>query len=461
MKLKKILALAAMALVSAPAFAQYEGTDVNDRIGHGEDSLKCRENLTLFGDYFKAKNYAEAYPCWKFVIEKAPLAQAMIYTRGWTLLSELINQSAEKTDKKKYLDELMAMHDTRIKWIKELNSFSSPKMQSSKGAILCRKAFDYSKHGPVAYDDYSLNTAYDMFTEGINLVNEDPSHEVEAYVLHTYMNVSYAKYKADPENFRGQFIEDYLLCKEVCEKMLEHANQETDSVAAKKIVDQYDPTYFAVQNLFAESNAADRDWLIKYYTPKVEEHKSDIKFLRSAINILANNDCDDTDAYFKASKYAYTIEPSFASAIGVAQQLTKAGKDAESVQYYDKAIELAPDNKTKARIAMKVVYALAKSGHGTSAENYLKKVESFDPSMAGRADLFRAQNAAASKNYTAALAFATSAASKDPAISGSASRLKARITEFQRRQSEYDKANAEYKAQLEKQQRLENFWKGN
>ena len=81
--------------------------------------------------------------------------------------------------------------------------------------------------------------------------------------------------------------------------------------------------------------------------------------------------------------------------------------------------------------------------------------------MAGRADLFRAQNAAASKNYTAALAFATSAASKDPAISGSASRLKARITEFQRRQSEYDKANAEYKAQLEKQQRLENFWKGN
>ena len=40
------------------------------------------------------------------------------------------------------------------------------------------------------------------------------------------------------------------------------------------------------------------------------------------------------------------------------------------------------------------------------------------------------------------------------------SRLISQINDVKRRAAEYDKANAEYKAQLEKQQKLENFWKG-
>lgn len=460
MNMKKWTAAMMLTVSALPAMAQYENTTVNDRVGHGTDSVECLNNMSLFNEYFKAKNYAEAYPHWKFVMEKAPLAQVMLYTRGWSLLSELVKEATTAEDKKKYLDDLLWMHDTRIKNLEALNSFATEKTKTSKGAVLCRKAYDYTANGQGVYPDYSLDKAHAMFLEGINLVNEDPSREVEAYVLHTYFNVSYQLYQMDQNKYREQFLQDYLLCKEVCEKMLEHANEETDEAAAQAIVAQYDPTYYTVQQTFAESNAADRDWLIEYYTPKVEEHKNDIAYLRSAINILGNNDCDDTEAYFKASKYAYDIEPSFASAIGVAQQLSKQGQNAESIQYYDKAIELCPDNKTKARIAMRVVYALAKSGKASNAETYLQKVETYDPSMAGRANLFRAQNAATSKNYSAAIAYASKAAQEDPAISGTANRLKARIQEYQQRQAQYEAANAEYKAQLEKQQKLENFWKG-
>ena len=109
---------------------------------------------------------------------------------------------------------------------------------------------------------------------------------------------------------------------------------------------------------------------------------------------------------------------------------------------------------------MQVVYALARSGNAGSVESYLRKAEQFDSSMAGRCDLFRAQNAAMKRDYNSALALATKAAQEDASITGTVSRLKARITEAQARQAEYNKANAEYKAQLEKQQKLENFWKG-
>ena len=184
------------------------------------------------------------------------------------------------------------------------------------------------------------------------------------------------------------------------------------------------------------------------------------KTSRKVIDILAENDCDDTDIYFTASRYAFEIEPSFNAAIGTAQWYTKQGNHSESIKYYDKAIELCNSDKQKARIAMKVVYALAKSGQGSKAEGYLQKVESFDPSMAGRCDLFRAQSAATAKNWDAALNYARRAGQEDASISGVSSRLISQINDVKRRAAEYDKANAEYKAQLEKQQKLENFWKG-
>ena len=431
MKLKNLLAIAFVATAAVPAMAQYEGTQVYDRIGHGNDSTEVLNNLSMFSEYYKAKSWKEAYNSWKFVMDKAPLAQATLYTRGATVLEQLVYTSTDPAEKKKYLDELLGMYDTRIKYTKELNSFSSAAMQTNKGTNLCRKAYFYANYGPSVYGN--------------------------AY--YKYFDISYQKYLNDKVGFHEQFLKDYLLSKEVCEAMLEKANQASDSVAAQQIVSQYDPTLVRAEHKFAESKAADRDQLIAIFTPKVEQNKSNLSYLRSVIDILADNYCDDTDVYFKASKYAFDIEPSYNAAIGTAQWMQKQGKIGEATQYYDKAIELCDNDKQKGRIAMRVAQALAKNG-SSSTESYLQKAATFDSSFSGRCNLIRAQIAASKKDYSNALAYASRAASEDASISGTASRLRTRIQEAQRRQNEYDKANAEYKAQLEKAQKLEDFWKG-
>lgn len=460
MKFKKSLFLFAAMAAAVPSFAQYQGTSLHDRIGHGQDSINNLNNISLFQEAYKAKNGQEAYEPWKSCINSAPLALASLYTQGAPMLANLIVAAPDVATKKKYFDDLMNMYDLRIKNVDALNSFSSAKMQSSKGSILCRKAYDYATYGQGVEPTHSLDNAYNMFTEGINLVNEDPSKNVEGFVLYKYFDVSYQKYKADPTGFHEQFLKDYLLCKEVCEKMLEKANGETDSVAAQKIVAQYDPTLMQVEHSFAESKAADRNQLIAIFTPKVEANKNNLSYLRSVIDVLEDNDCDDTDVYYKASEYAYKIEPSYNSAIGLAQKCTKEGRHSESIQYYDKAIQLCTNDKQKARIAMKVVYALAKGGNTSKAESYLKQVENYDPSMAGKCDFYRAQHAAISKNYDTAINYARKASSEDASLSGSAGRLINRINEVKRKNAEIAKANAEYKAALEKQQKLDDFWKG-
>ena len=64
MKLKNLLAIAFVATAAVPAMAQYEGTQVYDRIGHGNDSTEVLNNLSMFSEYYKAKSWKEL---WKVI----------------------------------------------------------------------------------------------------------------------------------------------------------------------------------------------------------------------------------------------------------------------------------------------------------------------------------------------------------------------------------------------------------
>ena len=119
---------------------------------------------------------------------------------------------------------------------------------------------------------------------------------------------------------------------------------------------------------------------------------------------MAANDCDDTDIYFKAAEYAYNIEPSYESAIGTAQKYYKDGKVAESVQYFDKALELCPTDQTKAAIALKIANAVSKTGRLRQGIFIFGQSRAIQRQvLRGKAHLVRAQILASSKNFSEAI----------------------------------------------------------
>lgn len=459
MRLQKFAVTLALAAAAVPAMAQYEGTSVYDRIGHGQDSIDVLNNLVLYRDYYNIKDWKSAYEPWKFVFTKAPFAQVGIYAYGAAILGNLIINTTDLEQKKAYFNELMNLYDTRLKNLDGLNSFTAPNAQATKGDVVARKAFDYAYYGQGVADDFSIDKAYSMFREGIDLIKADGAKEIPGFVLDKFFDISYQKYVADNQGFREQFLQDYLESREVCEKMLELANQAQDQQAAQKIVAQYDPTLNRIETIFAQSKAADRDQIIAIFTPKIEENKNNLAYLKSALVLLASNDCDDTDVYYKAAEYAYNIEPSYESAIGMAQKLNKAGKTAESVKYYDKALELCQTESTKANISLKIASALSKSGNINGAFSYLDKAVSYNKDVAGKSYLLRAQFLAKQKKFNEAVTYCTKAAEADISISGTANRLKANIIDVQRKNAEYEKANAAYQAEKAKRQKEEDFWK--
>lgn len=335
MKFTKIATVLGLTAVCVPTMAQYEGTRVYDRIGHGQDSITTLGNIVAYKDSYKAQDYVGAYEPWKAVFTMAPCAEVSTYAYGAMILANVLVKEQDMTKKKAYFNELMNLYDTRLKHMDALNSFTKADKRATKGDILARKAFDYAYYGAGVADGYSLDKAYTMFREGIDLINKDGAKEVPGFVLDKFFEISYQRYMADSTAFREQFLKDYMESREACQGMLSLANEATDSVAAQKIVAQYDPTLNRIETLFAQSKAADREQLIAIFGPKIEENKTNLAYLKSALTLLAANDCDDTDIYFKAAEYAYNIEPSYESAIGTAQKYYKDGKVAESVQYFE------------------------------------------------------------------------------------------------------------------------------
>ncbi|MBP5771608.1 MAG: tetratricopeptide repeat protein [Bacteroidaceae bacterium] len=459
MKLKSLLIAIGFAAMCVPAMAQYEGTAWYDRIGTGEDSLRTRQNLSLFQTAINSNNWIEAYESWKPVFEKAPFSQMGIYTNGAYMLAMLIQSEQDKAKKQQYFQELMNVYDTRVKNLAGLNSFTKPERRATEGDVIARKAYDYAAYGPSCDPTYTLNKAYDMFSDGIKKIAEQGGREVEGFVLDAFFRVSYAKYQADNNGFREQFLQDYLESKEVCDKMLQLAKEEPDPEKAQKIVAKYDQPLGTIEGLFAESKAADREQIIAIFTPKVEANKDNLNYLKSALTVMAANDCDDTPIYYKAAEYAYNIEPTYESAIGTAQKYQKDGKVQESKKYYDDAIELCKSDVLKGNICLRVAAAMRKAGDNQNAFAYLDKAVQYNSDLSGKCYMQRANIATKAKQYAEAKKYCDLAAEADITLAGQAQRLKQSIQTVEAHNAEYARQKAEYDRQQAEIKAEEDFWK--
>ena len=94
MKIKTLL-LAIATMVVLPSFA-VKGIEDGSKFGTGEDSIRCLENLSLYTNYYKIKNYDLAYDSWKVVYEECPIAAGRtLYSQGAYLISY---KMAKETD---------------------------------------------------------------------------------------------------------------------------------------------------------------------------------------------------------------------------------------------------------------------------------------------------------------------------------------------------------------------------
>lgn len=429
--MKKLLATILLATAVVTASAQrYAGTTINDRIGHGQDSIEVLNNLSLYREAFKAQNWAEALETWKYVFTHAPLAQIRIYTDGAWMLEQLIQKETDQAKKKEYFDLLMQVYEQRLNNLDDLNSIATKKTTTTRGNIICRRATDFYYYNPTP--DYEK--AYQMFRDGIN----DMGANTEAFVLFAFIECSYNRFIANKDNstVRENFIRDYMETNDVCDRLLDQAKEyvadtlNPDTVAAQAIVNDYQPTQDRCQEMFVSSGAADCDALETIYSEKVEANKTDLQYLNSVLGVLTNFECDKSNIYYVASDYAYQLNKTPNAAIGKAQKFLKDGNTNEAMKYLQEAIDLETDQAKKAKIAFSIATILYRKGNIGGARQYCNRTLQYQPSN-GNAYLLIAncivRSASGdplerSKYYCLAMDKCIRAKSIDPACASRASR---------------------------------------
>ena len=72
-----------------------KGVEDGSRYGHGEDSIRCIKNLSLYREYIKHGDYDMGIGPWRIVFEECPKSTKNIYIDGAKMFNDLVDNQKD------------------------------------------------------------------------------------------------------------------------------------------------------------------------------------------------------------------------------------------------------------------------------------------------------------------------------------------------------------------------------
>lgn len=334
------------------------------------DSNNCNASSSISHEAVTAGDFKNAYKPWREVVDNCPLLRFYTYADGFKILQSFLdaddaanNNQRTSAEYQKYFNELMEIHDLRMKYIPEFQTRVNgiPSVANALGV----KALTYLSYAPKV----DLDLVYGWLKDSM----DETKDETSSTVLHYFLETSLNKLKNDPTH-QEQFIKDYLLTSQYIHGALEKADKEATKQNLEIVKDN------AIA-MFINSGAASCSSLQEIYGPKVEANKDDMQVLQEALDVMKMMGCTDEEAYLQASLYAYRIEPTVDAALGCAYMAYKKGDHDGAVKFFDEAIGLEKDNTKKADLAYRAAAILSSAKRLSQSRSYALKALNFDESF--------------------------------------------------------------------------------
>jgi len=325
MKIKVLLLVAGCLTGMSGLYAQ-KGVDNGTPFGSGEDSIRCITNISLFTPYAKNGSFKDALEFWQIAYDECPSATKDIYLYGVRIVGWQIDNESDPAKKAALIEDLLAVYDKRIKYFGK-----EPKYE--KDWIVGRKTADYvARLG----DKADPKLIYAWTKEAVDEYGE----KTESLAVSYYMFASNQLLVSDP-NHKEAYIQDYLKATAILDAQILAATDEKERTALQA-------SKTGLDNGFANSGAADCETLQSLYAPKVEQNKEDLAYLKESISLLRRMRCNEIEAYFAASMYAYKLEPTAESAMGLARKAVKDKEYNKAITFFEEAASMETDNVVKA-----------------------------------------------------------------------------------------------------------------
>jgi tetratricopeptide (TPR) repeat protein len=365
-----------------------------------QSNENCNQNLSIFAESAKVKNYEAAYEPWMAVRNECPSLNVAIYTYGERILKSRFKK-AEGEAKQTEAQDLMKLYDQWIQY------FPTKKGKSRIGSILSSKA--------QTMIDNNLGTPAEIYATFDHAFTQDITSFTNPKGLYNYFKTMlnlhkegstdftpeklFNKYEEVSEKFEFERVKlakklDVLLKKEENGIPLT-----TKDLKRKKVYDTNSRAIgIFVSNLDAIiSKESTCENLIPLYQRNFEENKGDAVWLNRAAGRMKNKECSDDPLFVTIVEALHALEPSANSAYYLGILNDKKGNNNEALKYYEESIALETDPYKKAKTLYKIALEFKSRGRKSTARKYANKALRYQPSL-GKAHLMIASLYASSAN---------------------------------------------------------------
>ena len=354
-----------------------------------QNTEECLQNLSIFAEYAKVKNYKDAYEPWMSVRKECPSLNVAIFSYGERILKDRIKNSSnddalvEKNDLMNLYDEWL-LNFPKKRNISVTGSINSSKAQAMldygiKNKIDAYKTFDLaftldqsSFTNPKGLYNY-FKTLYDLYKEDVHGVTMEQ-------LFNKYEEVS-EKFEVEATNLARKL--DLIIKKEQSGTLL--SSRDLRSKRVYGINSNAIQTYLKNLNAIISKEATCVN-LIPLYKRNFNENKSDPIWLKRAASRMDVKECSDDPFFVTLVEALHSLDPSADSAYYLGLLKDKSGFSDDALKYYEESISLETDSYRKAKILYKIAIKFKNAGKKSSARTYARKALNFQPSM-GRAYL--------------------------------------------------------------------------
>lgn len=304
-----------MAAAALPAMAQMEKWGCNEEaLANPQPMMEAvslyQENVKQYKVSKDQRYLQEAYPQWKTIVANCPKQSKNLYINGANILKVMIANAKSAEEKTAYIEELMAMYDTRIAKYGEAAKYTAKKANELEEIL----------------KEDGLQQYYALYSEAVKIGGDD----LEAAYLVKYMEatINYVRAGyAEPT----LVVDNYDIASDLLEDELQ--KNAADSVKAATI-----RGYIAgVEAAF--SPYATCDQLVEIYSKKFEADPENVELLKKITGIMMRKRCTEQDLFFRATENLYRLEPSPATAMRMGQMCISKKQYHDAVKYLNDAIQ--------------------------------------------------------------------------------------------------------------------------
>ncbi len=359
----KLRSLAFLLCSTFFVFAQQQA----DSLKYGSDKVLCNENLSIYTEFYKQKNYTDAYQPWSYLFNNTPKRTKNIYIHGPRILRDLIKNELDTVRKSVLVDSLLLVYDQRNKYYPGQEAY----VNGLKGA-------DIYKQKKQTVD--GLEEARACLSSSFDEAGYESSSSVLNYYFLATTKLVQAKQLnvEDLINLYSDLLRviSYRQAK-LGSEIYKLTNKEGDPTTKKekKIIEKDEKELKTLEdvknNLYKTVGPhATCDKLVQLYTENFERYKEDIQWLERAAKLLYKKQCTDTEIFFKISEALYNIHPSPFAAYKMGVSALKKEKYDKALEFLTFAYENEEDDIYKSKYVFKVAQTHAKLGQNRNARKF-------------------------------------------------------------------------------------------